>query len=270
MSKPVDELPDGVPEQLVEAFPPQEIVRPAVSLLHRDPPITAKHFFYHRKLVFGATLTFAVGLALLASWHGGEILLHVDDPVANWVARRRTDEWIDVFGAFSHLGDNYVVFAVAGVLALWTLPKCRYLAATLVVGALVRPLLEFILKDLVGRPRPNIHPLGTFRGPSHPSGHPLAAASVWGQLPAVVALHFRSKVLWWASVVVGFTVVALVAIARVVKGAHYLTDVAASYAWAALYLAAVQGFFDRYHGERDCKHPQHEVQAAEPTAPPAS
>jgi membrane-associated phospholipid phosphatase len=54
-----------------------------------------------------------------------------------------------------------------------------------------------------------------------------------------------------------------VAAARVYKGAHYLTDVTASIAWAALYLASVQGFFDRYHGTKNCRHPQHEVQTGE-------
>lgn len=52
----------------------------------------------------------------------------------------------------------------------------------------------------------------------------------------------------------------MVAAARVYKGAHYLTDVTASFFWAALYLAAVQGFFDRFHGTANCQHPQHEVQ----------
>src|SRR5690606_18173550 len=120
--------------------------------------------------------------------------------------------------------------------------RCRYLAITLVLAAMFRPGMEFVVKFLVDRTRPDIEPLGTFEGPSHPSGHPLAVASLWGQFPAVVALHFRSRVLWWAAVVVAFTVGALVAAARVYKGAHYLTDVAASFVWAALYLAAVQGF----------------------------
>ena len=124
----------------------------------------------------------------------------------------------------------------------------------------LRPLVEFVLKFVVDRTRPEIDPLGTFHGPSHPSGHPLAAASLWGQFPAVVALHFRSRVLWWGSVALSFTVVFLVAAARVYKGAHYITDVTASIAWAALYLAAVQGFFDRYHGTTNCQHPQHEAQ----------
>ena len=122
--------------------------------------------------------------------------------------------------------------------------------------------MEFVVKAAIDRARPDIVPVAQFDGPSHPSGHPMAAASLWGLVPAVVAVHFRSRGLWWTSVAVAVTVVVLVAAARVVPGAHWLTDVVASLAWAALYLAAVQGVFDTFHHERDCVHPQHETQVA--------
>ncbi len=122
--------------------------------------------------------------------------------------------------------------------------------------------MEFVLKAAIGRKRPDIDPLGEFAGPPHPSGHPMAAAALWGLIPAVVALHFRDRVLWWASSVAAFVIVVSVAATRVYKGAHWLTDVTASLLWAGLYLLAVQGVFDRFHRERDCRHPQHETQAA--------
>ena len=205
----------------------------------------------------------AIGLAVLAAWDGGRVLLVVDEPVARWVADHRTDALTTFFNSVSRLGDNVFIFAVAGLLAVWTWSRCRYLAVALVLAALFRPLMEFLLKAGIDRARPDIEPLGHFQGPSHPSGHPLAAASLWGLVPTVFALHFRSRALWWGSVVVSCTVVVGVAAARVYKGAHYLTDVTASLAWAALYLASVQGFFDRYHGTKNCRHPQHEVQTGE-------
>jgi undecaprenyl-diphosphatase len=250
-------------EHELEELPPDQVVRPAISLLHRDPPLTAKQFFFHRKGIFAATLTLSIGLALLAAWDGGRVLLRLDEPVAEWVASIRTDGLTAFFNGASRLGDNTFIFAVAALLALWTWNRCRYLAVALVLAALFRPLMEFVLKAGVDRTRPDIEPLAEFRGPSHPSGHPLAAASLWGLLPAVVALHVRSRALWWAAVALSCTVVVAVAAARVYKGAHYLTDVTASLSWAALYLAAVQGFFDRYHGSKNCRHPQHEVQAGE-------
>lgn len=239
--------------------PPME--RPTVSLLHRDPPVTAKDFFYHRRLVFTVTVTLVVGLAVLAAYDGGRLLLPFDEPITEWVADSRTPAWTDFFNLASRVGDNVVIFTVAVVLALFTWKHCRYLAVALVLAALFRPAVEFVLKALIDRTRPDIDPLGEFAGPSHPSGHPLAAASLLGLVPAWVALHIRSRWLWWVAVITCFTLVTLVAAARVYKGAHYTTDVVAAWAWAGLYLAAVQGFFDRFHAESRCLHPQHEVQA---------
>ncbi len=236
------------------------IDRPAVALLHRDPPFTPTQFFFHRRIVFVVTITLVVGLAVLAAIDGGAVLLHVDEPVAEWIAHERTPLLTDLLSAGSHLGDNVVVFSLAVVLAVLTARRCHFLAVALLAAAALRPLVEFTLKAAVGRTRPDVDPMGTFHGPSHPSGHPMAAASLWGLMPAVVALHVRSKALWWATVAASTTVVVVVAAARVYKGAHYLTDVVAALAWAGLYLACVQGTFDRFHHDRECHHSQHETQ----------
>lgn len=250
--------PDG---EGAEGRPPLGGERPAVSLLHRDPPVTAAEFFYHRRAVFVVVLGSALVLAALAGFDDGALLAPIDEPVTRWLAEHRTP-WADrLFSFGSFLGDNPVVFATAAVLAVWTWPRCRYLAVALVAAAAFRPAMEFVLKAVVDRTRPDIDPVLDFQGPSHPSGHPMAAASLWGLVPAVVAIHVHSRRLWWSAVAVSIGVVVLVAASRVYRGAHWLTDVVASLLWAALYLAAVQGFFDRFHHERDCLHPQHEVQA---------
>lgn len=247
-------------EEHLDLHPPP-IARPAVSLLHRDPPFTPTHFFFHKRLVFVVTVGLVLGLAVAAAVDGGSTLDAIDHPVAEWVADGRTPLLTDLFNVGSRFGDNIVVFGIAAALAAYTYGRCRYLAFALLLAAAFRPAVEFVLKAVVDRARPTIAPLGEFHGPSHPSGHPLAAASLWGLMPAVVALHFRSRGLWWATAAVSTSVVVVVAAARVYKGAHYLTDVIASLAWAGLYLLCVQGTFDRFHHDRDCRHPQHEVQS---------
>ncbi|HET8929613.1 MAG TPA: phosphatase PAP2 family protein [Acidimicrobiales bacterium] len=234
--------------------------RPAVSLLHRDPPMTPMRFFGGRPVGFAVAVAALIVLTILAAFQDGKVLLVVDEPIMRWVVAHRTDTWTDVFSFASHFGDNIVVFSLAIALAAWTWPRCRFLAGALLLAAAIRPGLEFLLKGAVARPRPDLSPLGIFHGPSYPSGHPLAAASLWGLLPAVVAMHTHNKVVWWISVGFSGLIIAGVAAARVYKGAHHPTDVVASLAFAGLYLALVQGFFDRFHGARDCRHPQHSVQ----------
>jgi undecaprenyl-diphosphatase len=250
-------------EQTAHAGTP--IDRPAVSLLHHDPPLQPSDFFFHRRIVFIVTVVAVSALAALAALDGGSALLRVDEPVARWVARHRTDDWTSFFNGASRLGDNIVVFGIAAALAIVVWFRCRWLAVAIVLAAAFRPLMEFTLKAGIGRERPTIDPLGEFEGPSHPSGHPLAAAALWGLVPAVVALHVRNRIVWWASFVISTSIVVLVAAARVYKGAHWLTDVVASLLWASLYLLVVQGTFDRFHHDRDCVHSQHETQASSET-----
>ena len=86
--------------------------------------------------MFASTLAIAIVLAVLAGSNGGEVLLRVDEPVAEWIADNRTDAWTDFFNTVSHFGDNVVIFSVALVLAAWTWTRCRYLAITLVLAAM--------------------------------------------------------------------------------------------------------------------------------------
>ncbi len=236
--------------------------RPAVSLLHRDPPISPVAFFGSRAIWLPLVVSIVLALAALAAYDGGRILDTVDEPVAEWIADQRTETWTDVFNSISRLGDNIVVFSIGAVLAAITWRRCRYLAIAFIVAAAFRPALEFVLKAVIDRERPDIAPLGEFAGPSHPSGHPMAAAALFGLVPAFVALHTRRAWLWWISAVASTAVVIGVAASRAYKGAHYLTDVTASLLWASLFLLVVQASFDRFHRGRDCRHSQHETQVA--------
>lgn len=220
---------------------------------HRNPPYSPRHLF-DRPVVLGATLGLALALAVLAGNDGGSVLLTVDEPVMRWIVRRRSDGWDHFFQWSSRLGDNIVVFPIGVALAAVCWHRCRVLAIALLVAAGVRPGFEFVLKYVVDRMRPDIDPVTSFAGPSHPSGHPLAAVSVWGLMPPVAAVFGASRRLWWAVTSIVVVVVALVATARVYRGAHWPTDVVASIVWGAMFLLVVEMFYDHLHdrmGRRD-------------------
>ncbi len=217
---------------------------------HRTPPYSPRHLFDNTPTLL-ITLVTVVTAAVLAAVDGGSVLLTVDEPIMEWVVEHRTDAWTDFFETVSHLGDNIVVFPIGLVLAALTWQRCRTLAFALVFAAVARPGLEFVVKGLIGRERPDIAPLGEFLGPSHPSGHPLAAVSGWGLLPPIVALFGASRRVWWTTTVLVSMTVVLVGAARVYKGAHWPTDVAASIVWGALFLLVVELAYDRAHDIRD-------------------
>lgn len=213
---------------------------------HQHPPYSLRRL-YARPATLVVVLVAAVALAALAAYEHGTVLLEVDEPIQRWVVDRRTDTWTDVFAWASRLGDNRVVFPLAVALAVITWRRCHYLALAIIGAALLRSGYEFVLKDLVARPRPDLAPLADFQGYSHPSGHPMAVLSVYGLLPPVVALFGASRRVWWAVTTGVVTLAVAVAMSRVYRSAHWPLDVTASLLWGSLYLLAVETAYDAVH-----------------------
>ncbi|HEY3484025.1 MAG TPA: phosphatase PAP2 family protein, partial [Ilumatobacteraceae bacterium] len=112
---------------------------------------------------------------------------------------------------------------------------------------------EFLLKELIDRPRPIDGRLVRGRGPSFPSGHPYAAAASWGVVPLVVALYTRRAALWWASMIVVWTLAVMVAASRVWLGVHWASDVVAGLLLAVMGVAVAERVIKNTH--RDCRPP---------------
>jgi undecaprenyl-diphosphatase len=190
-------------------------------------------------------------LGALAMVDGGRLLVW-DAPLTAAVVDHR-GTWVDdVALAVSRLGAWPVIFPVGAALALAAARRSPRLAWIIVVVVATRPAFEWLLKEIVERPRPDGARLVPGTGFSFPSGHPLAAIATWAFVPAVVALYTHRRYLWWASVGIAGTVVALVAWSRVWLGVHWTSDVVASLALGYLALNAVEAW---WHGQRDRERP---------------
>ena len=133
-------------------------------------------------------LAAAVVLGALAGHDDGRLLVPVDRPVAEAAVGLRSPAWDRAMTAASAFGGVPSVAAGMGAAVLLVWRRCRTLALALVVAGAVRPAVAVALKELVGRPRPDLDPLVVGHGPSFPSGHVLAAVALWGLLPPVVAV----------------------------------------------------------------------------------
>jgi undecaprenyl-diphosphatase len=219
-----------------------------VDDLHTDPPMTmARAQAVHRWVLPVASIMFSL-LAVLATANA----LAWDRPITDWVVNSRTPMLDGFFRRVSFLGSTRVVLVVAALAALASFRRCPRLAMAIVVIALARPLIEFGLKDLIGRDRPVGDQLVRGRGPSFPSGHPLATAASWGLLPLVVALYTGRRLLWWTVAVSVWVLAVLVAISRVWLGVHWTSDVVASLALAVLGVFGAERFISATHGCQGC------------------
>jgi undecaprenyl-diphosphatase len=219
---------------------------------HLDPPTSPWQVLRSplTRLMVVALVFF--GFALAAAIDGGSTLLHVDRPIERFVVDTRS-AWLDhTFRRISFFGSTPVVLIGGLTLAIVAWRRCRMVAALVVVATLTRPLLEFTLKESIGRDRPSLDRMVVGEGHSFPSGHVLAAAALWAMVPVVVSLYTRSRLVWWISAVGAVVAVLLIGLSRVYLGVHWASDVVAGTLAAVMLLAALDAGFRWVHGRRLC------------------
>ncbi len=194
----------------------------------------------------------ALALALTARIDHGSLLLTWDEPIQQWVEARRTPALETTFRSFSRLGSNIVIFPSFAVIVLVTARRCRALALALTVAVLVRPAFEFVLKLLVGRDRPDFDRLIDGTGHSFPSGHVLAAVTLWGLLPPLVALATNRRWIWWLATAASGILIIGISASRIYLGVHWFSDIIQGFVLGWLYLTVIETVFVHHHRGRSC------------------
>lgn len=232
--------------------------------LHHHPPLTPAGVLLRGRWATPLVALAFLALAALGAVDDGAALRGIDEPVTRALMDLRSGPLDGVVKTVSALGGLTVVAAVAGLLLLLVWHECRPLALTLLAATAARPVVEWLLKELIDRSRPGIDRLVPGNGPSFPSGHVMAAIAIWGLLPPVVALINGRRAAWWWSVGISGTVITSVAFSRVYLGVHWFTDVVGALLLGALYLLAVEALLEWHHRRRPCRA----IDVAEGTAPP--
>jgi undecaprenyl-diphosphatase len=233
--------------------PPSAAVLPHHgACLHRHPPLTPVSFYASRR-----TLLVLIGglfgvLAIAAIVASSRVLLTWDEPITRWLVANRTPALDTFFRSVSRLASTSTILILGPVLVALTWHRCRAVALAIAAATLARPLLEFTLKELVDRPRPDLGRLVNGIGPSFPSGHVMAAVALWGLLPIVVGLFTTNRKIWWASVIVSGTVIGLVAASRVYLGVHWFSDACAGLLLGSFFLIGVETILAEIHRRDGC------------------
>lgn len=143
--------------------------------------------------------------------------------------------------AVTYLGSNeFLAGAGACVVLAFVLTRRRREAVTLLLTMAGAALLNFTLKFLSGRERPEPF-FGTPLPESYsfPSGHALLSLCFYGMIAAVITARvggtWRRASVWAVTVLL----VALIGLSRVYLGVHYPSDVAAGYAAAFVWVVVV-------------------------------
>ena len=236
----------------IEATTALPLPRAAAPCLHRNPPITPVGFYRTRLPLLAAIGALFAFCAIAAASASGSLLLRWDEPIQRWVESSRTPGLDTFFSNVSGLASTRTVLVLGPLLVLLAWPRCRAVALAVAVATIARPLLEFTLKEIVGRDRPNFSRMVDGTGFSFPSGHVMAAVALWGLVPVIVGLYTRRRVLWWASVVFSGIVIVLVAASRVYLGVHWFSDAIAGLLLGSFFLLGVEALLSYAHRRHGC------------------
>jgi undecaprenyl-diphosphatase len=247
---PAPDHPEGM--SVLEIDPPLLARLPRRSVHHVAPPTSpSRALCGPSALVRHVALGFLL-LMLAATADHGWLLLRFDLPIEHFVIDHRT-AWLDTaFRRISMLGSTKVVLTGGVLLALASWRRCRLVSALVVAATITRPLVEHLLKIAVQRPRPDLDRMVPGVGYSFPSGHVMAAATLWLMVPVVVSLYRPSRRVWWVTTVTSLTVVGLISLSRLYLGVHWASDVVAGALAAAVLLAGLDLGFRWIHEHRRC------------------
>ena len=145
------------------------------------------------------------------------------------LAADRSHIWNTITLVSSYLGGTEVVIGASllvGALVVWRTRDWR-LAAVPAIAILVETAIFLSIAALVNRERPPVAKLDVAPPTSsYPSGHVGASTALYLTF-AILALHIKHAWLRWTTILICLATPLLVAFARLYRGMHYVTDVAA-------------------------------------------
>jgi undecaprenyl-diphosphatase len=146
-----------------------------------------------------------------------------------------------------------ISISVLTMILLYFLLKHRMELALFLWVGLGSQLLNSLMKQWFHRERPNIHRIIEEVGYSFPSGHSMAAFSLYGVIAFLLWRHLPRQ--WERILLVILAVLMTVGIgwSRIYLGVHYPSDVIGGYAASGAWLMLSIGWFESYRASRQGK-----------------
>ncbi len=180
--------------------------------------------------------------ALLAWWVHIHPILAIDVTITREFQENQSPWLSTMMIAVSYPGNTLPlqIGLIALAAALFALVRLYLEAVTVIVVSSVSAILNFSIKLLVDRPRPNSHLIDVIQhanGLSFPSGHVMSYVAFWGLLFSLMIILFKGNH-WWriALLIISGLFVVLVGPSRIYLGDHWASDVLGAYIFGGVWL----------------------------------
>lgn len=197
---------------------------------------------------FAVSLLLAIGFVVVALLVGNKRITKFDEWVINTVQAIESPGRTSVMKWFTAIGSGYVVALLVVLLCLFLYVVLKHRQELILFIAIVggSGLLNGWLKLLFHRERPNLHRLIEITGYSFPSGHSMAAFSLYGGLTYLLWRHISSSSGKLLLVLISVVFILVIGVSRIYLGVHYPSDVVAGYLASGTWLGLSIWVFEQW------------------------
>jgi undecaprenyl-diphosphatase len=188
-------------------------------------------------------------LSLLAGVIGVYLLYAVTSSETLWMDKAiasvfvtSNDSILKIFGYITELGSKAGIGTVALItlLVLWLTKKDYIAMATIALAVAVGNEVNKLLKNWIGRERPELEHLDEVASLSFPSGHAMVGTILYMLIAYFLVKYIPSKKGKWIAAIACAVIILLLGVSRIILHVHYPTDVIGGYAfgfiWAFLWM----------------------------------
>ena len=145
-----------------------------------------------------------------------------------------SDFTIPIAKTITNLGGAYWLIGIS--ICLLLLIKNKKVGISVLLNLILASLINYILKQILQRPRPIEYRIIDENGYSLPSGHSMVSMAFYGYLIYLIYRHINNKYIKWSLITLLSLLIISIGISRIYLGVHYTSDVLAGFLVAISYL----------------------------------
>lgn len=157
----------------------------------------------------------------------------IDSSVYNFLISFKNDSLTNFFRFITKFSN--VAFLVIFVLVVLLILRNKD-AVFVIFNLIFLRLLNYVIKVIIRRDRPNILRLIKIGEYSFPSGHAMISMGVYGYLIYLIYKKINNPYIKYLGIIILSLLIILIGISRIYLGVHYFSDVVAGYTLSLIYL----------------------------------
>ncbi|WP_286155006.1 phosphatase PAP2 family protein [Bacillus sp. FJAT-27264] len=191
---------------------------------------------------------FALVFGLIAAWVTLGNVSSFDNPIIHTVQSMESPTLTALAKMLSLVGSSRLAIGISvlTIILLYFLLKHRMELLLFIWVGLGSQLLNSLMKQWFHRERPNIHRIIQEVGYSFPSGHSMAAFSLYGVIAYLLWRHLNRRRERAILVILAVLMTGGIGWSRIYLGVHYPSDVIGGYAASGAWLMLSIGWFESY------------------------